>query len=197
LLGISSYKPKFQTTAESFINEHQSELLKLIGKKITRFWIMWETNDDIWMNDAPIILEIENKRYEFTAYQLDEFSLTINSFELSEKLDWYGMGNEMPLEWRENGKQELIRNLNKPILDIRILTYNFISEFVESGEKHETGNTLTGIEFVFKKDNKLDTENYFSVYNALDQNGIEKIEIKQGNQIGRISITGYNNAQKQ
>ena len=197
MLGISSYKPKFQTTAESFINEHQSELLKLIGKKITRFWIMWETNDDIWMNDAPIILEIENKRYEFTAYQLDEFSLTINSFELSEKLDWYGMGNEMPLEWRENGKQELIRNLNKPILDIRILTYNFISEFVESGEKHETGNTLTGIEFVFKKDNKLDTENYFSVYNALDQNGIEKIEIKQGNQIGRISITGYNNAQKQ
>lgn len=192
MLGIPSYKPKFHTTAESFIDEHKNVLLKLIGKKINRFWVMWETKDDIWMTDAPIVVDIENKRYEFTAYQLDEFSLTINSFELNEGLDWYGMGNEMPLEWRENGKPELIKNLNKPILDIRLLTFNFISEYVESGETHETGNMLTGIEFVFEKDNELDTENYFSIYNALDQNGIEKIEIKQDDQIKRISITGYN-----
>ena len=192
MLGISSYNPKFHTTAESFIEEHKNVLLELIGKKINRFWIMWKTKDDIWMTDAPIVVDIENKRYEFTAYKLDEFSLTINSFELNEKLDWYGMGNEMPLEWRENGKPELIKNLNKPILDIRLLTFNFVSESVESGEKYETGNMLTGIEFVFEKDDKLDTENYFSIYNALDQNGIEKIEIKQDDQIKRVSITGYN-----
>ena len=192
MLGISSYNPKFHTTAESFIKEHKNVLLKLIGKKINRFWVMWKTKDDIWMADAPVVVDIENKRYEFTAYQLDEFSLTINSFELNEELDWYGMGNEMPLEWRENGKPELIKNLNKTILDIRLLTFNFISEFVESGKKHETGNMLTGIEFVFEKDDELDTENYFSIYNALDQNGIETKKIKQGNQIGRISITGYN-----
>ena len=197
MLGISSYKPKFHTTSESFIKEHSKQLLNLIGKKINRFWLMWDEKENEWMADAPIILEIENQRYEFTVYQLDEFSLTINSFELDEKLDWYGMGKEMPLFWKENGNRELIKNLKKPIIDIRLLTFNFISEFVESGEKHETGNMLTGIEFVFEKENKLDTENYFSIYNALDQNGIEKIEIKQDDQIKRISITGYNNQYKQ
>lgn len=188
MLGIASYQPKFHSTAESFIQAHKNVLLNLFGKKIKRFWMMWETKDDRWIADAPIILNIDNDRYEFTAYQLDEFSLTINSFELQEKLDWYGMGDEMPLEWSENRKPAMIKNLNKPIVDIRLLTFNPKSEFVESGEKYENGDMLTGIEFVFEKDNELDAENYFSIYNALDQNDIENTAIKQDNLIRSVSV---------
>ena len=188
MLGISTYKPKFHTTAESFKNEFNKTLSKLIGKGIERFWMMWNTKEDEWLTDGPIILEIDGKRFEFTAHQLDEFSLTINSFELTEKLDWYGMGNEMPLIWKENGKPELIRNLNKPIVDINLLTFNFVSESVESGRKHETGDMLTGIEFVLEKENESDKKNFFTIFNNLDQNGMDNIEIQQEDQIKRIKI---------
>ena len=192
MLGISTYKPKFHTTAESFKSECKLTLSELIGKRIERFWIMWDTKENEWLTDGPIVLDIEEKRFEFTAYQLDEFSLTINSFELTDKLDWYGMGNEMPLIWKENGNSDLTKNLNKVIIGINILTYNFLSESVETGEKYETGDMLTGIEFVLEKESESDNENFFTIFNNLDQNGIEKTEINHENQIKRIKITGYN-----
>ena len=193
MLGISTYKPKFHTTAESFKSEFEQTLSELIGKRIDRFWIMWDTKENEWLTDGPIILKIDGKRFEFTAYQLDEFSLTINSFELTDELNWYGMGSEMPLMWKENGNSELIKNLNKVIIGINILTYNFLSESVETGEKYETGDMLTGIEFILEKESESDNENFFTIFNNLDQNGIEKTEINHENQIKRIKITGYNN----
>jgi len=193
MLGISTYNPKFYTKAEKFKSEFDKILSELIGKTIERFWIMWDTKNNEWLADGPIVIEINGKRFEFTAYQLDEFSLTINSFELTDKLDWYGMGKEMPLVWKENGKSELTKNLKKPIIGINILTYNFVSEFVESGKRHETGDMLTGIEFVLEKESESDNENFFSIFNNLDQNGIDKVEINYENQIKRIKITGYSN----
>ena len=193
MLGIPTYKPKFHNSAESFKIEFDKTLSELIGKNIDRFWLMWETKENEWQTDGPIILEIDGDRFEFTAYQLDEFSLTINSFELTEKLDWYGMGSEMPLIWKENGNSELTKNLGKPIVGINILTYNFVSKFAESGKKHETGDMLTGIEFILEKESESDNDNFFSIYNGLDQNALSTTEIQQENQIKRIKITGYNN----
>ena len=193
MLGITTYKPKFHNSAESFKIEFDKILSELIGKSIDRFWVMWETKENEWQTDGPVILEIDGKRFEFTAYQLDEFSLTINSFELTDELDWYGMGSEMPLIWKENGKTELTKNLGKPIIGINILTFNFVSEFVESGKKHETGDMLTGIEFILEKESESDNDNFFSIYNGLDQNALSTTEIQQENQIKRIKITGYNN----
>ena len=181
MLGIPTYKPKFHNKAESFKNEFEKTLSELIGKRIDRFWVMWDVNENEWLTDGPVVLEIGGIRFEFTVYQIAEFSLTINSFELSDKLDWYGSGNEMPLIWKENGKPELIKNLDKPIIGINILTYTMESEL------------LTGIEFVLEKESDSDNENFFSIYNGLDQNEIGKTEIQHENQIKRIKITGNNN----
>ena len=177
MLGIPTYKPNFHTKAKSFKKEFNKTLSELIGKKINRFWIMWDINENEWLADAPVILEINGIRFEFTVYQIAEFSLTINSFELSDKLDWYGSGDEMPLTWKENGKPELVKNLNKSIIGINILTYTKESEL------------LTGIEFVLEKESESDNENFFSIYNGLDQNEIGKTEIQYKNQIKRIKIT--------
>ena len=188
MLGIPNYKPNFHTTAKAFKLEFEEVLQQLIGKKIERFWLLWDIKENEWLKDGPVILEIDGSRFEFTVYQLEEFSLTINSFELTEKLDWYGSGAEMPLCWKENGKSELIKNLNKRIVAINLLTYSFVSELVESGKKHETGAMLTGIEFVLEKEKDSDTEHFFSIYNGLDQNEIANIEIQQKDQIKRIKI---------
>lgn len=118
MLGIPTYKPKLHNKAESFMNEFDKTLSKLIGKRIDRFWVMWDLYENEWLADGPVVLEIDGIRFEFTVYQIAEFSLTINSFELSDKLDWYGSGNETPLIWKENGKPDLIKNLDKPIIEI-------------------------------------------------------------------------------
>ncbi|UUC45135.1 hypothetical protein [Flavobacterium cerinum] len=197
MLGIPNYKPNFHTSAADFKNAFNATLFELIGKRIEKFWVMWNTKQNEWFNDGPIVLEIDGKRYEFTAFQLDEFSLTIDTFNLKDKLDWYGMGDDLPLIWKENGNSDLAKNLNKNIVGINILTFNFISEDLASGEEHETGAMLNGIEFVLEKESPSDIENFFSIFNALDQNGLDKVEIRQENQIQRIKITNGNNDLRQ
>ena len=200
MLGIPSYEPYFFDDVELFRRTFQETLQNLIGKSITRFWVMWDKKENEWYPDGPVILEIDDNRYEFTAYQLDEFSLTINTINLDEKLDWYGMAEELPLSWKVNGNDELLKNLDQPIKEVRILTYNFISEYIEDkhkpqnvGRKHETGYMLHGIEFDLKRKNLFDTENYFTIFNALDKNGLTNIDVQHNDQIRRIRITGYDN----
>ena len=190
MLGITSYKPKFHNNGDSFKNEFEKTLAKLIGKKIERYWLMWDLNQNEWLADGPVVIEINGQRFEFTAYQLDDFSLTINSFELSEKLDWYGSGDEMPLTWKENPKIELNKNLNKVVFEVNILTYDFYQN------NNESEYLLIGIEFVLEKESESDNENFFSIYNGLDQNELNNKELRIENQIKRIKITGYNNGSR-
>lgn len=187
MLGIPSYKPKFHRNGKSFKNEFEKTLTELIGKKIERYWLMWNLNENEWLADGPVVVEINGQRFEFTAYQLDDFSMTVNSFELSEKLDWYGSGDEMPLAWKENPKTELNKNLNKVVSEINILTYDFYQK------SNESEYILVGIEFVLEKESESDKENFFSIYNGLDQNELKNTELQIENQIKRIKITGYNN----
>jgi hypothetical protein len=109
--------------------------------------------------------------------------MTINSFELSEQLDWYESGNEMPLTWKEIPSIELNKNLNKTITEINILTYDFYQN------NNPTEYILVGIEFVLEKESESDQDNFFSIYNGLDQNELRHTELQIENQIKRIKIT--------
>jgi len=177
MYGIPNYKPNFHYEAESFFNEFNEALSILIGKKISRFWIMWDVNHNEWLKDGPVILEIDGDKFEFNNSGMSEFSLTINAIDLNIKLDWYGSGDEMPLIWKENGEPNLVKNLNKPITGINILLFTDVSKL------------LTGIEFILEKETELDTENFFSIFNGLDQNEMDKIAIQsKSNEIKRIKI---------
>lgn len=160
---------------------------------------MWDTNRNEWNTDGPIIFRISNKNYEFVSYKLDEFSITINTIDLSIKLDWYGMGDELPLVWKKNALTEINQHLGKRIKEVYILTYNFISTTIEDKAHpenakriYQTGNMLHGIEFVLPKSGLLDRKNYLSIFNGLDQIGVTTEYVEQGNQIKRIKITGAN-----
>ncbi|VXA91537.1 conserved hypothetical protein [Flavobacterium sp. 9AF] len=194
MLGIAKYEPNFFDDVNLFLITQKDKFEKLIGKSISRFWVMWDVKENEWYPDGPVILEIDGNNYEFCAYQLDDFSFTLNTIDLTEKLDWYGMGDELPLSWMENGKQDLKVSLNQPISAVNILTYNFKSKNIETGESHETGFMMHGIEFEIENESRTTT--YFSVFNALDQNGLSSERVEQDDQIKRIKITGYNNGYK-
>lgn len=179
MLGIPTYRPRFHTDGNEFVMENESILSNLIGKRITKYWLMWDVLQDEWLADGPVVLEIENNRYEFTAYQLAEFSMTVNSFSLSDKLDWYDSGDEMPLVWNENAKPEWNNILNQSVKGINVLSYDFLKE------NNEDDFSLLGIEFILEHQSK--GLNFFSIFNGLDQNEIMNIRI-DNSQVKRKQI---------
>lgn len=172
MLGIQKYKPIFSTTTSQFIEKHKKDLQHLIGKKVNCYYLQWETKEDRWNEDGPIILKIGKSQYEFTAFQLDEYSLTINQIDLSKELNWYGATDEIPLIWKKNAIDEMNILLNKRIEHIYLLAHSMTSGIIKNDEQKEFFKPLThsdffmvGIEF------KLDgIENHLQLSNGLDCN---------------------------
>ena len=188
MLGIPNYQPSFLDDPYRFLEIHKHQFEKVMGKSISRFWVMWEEKEDAWMQDGPVILEIGGDQFEFCAYQLDLFSLTLNSIDRKAGLDWYGSGEEMPLTWRENGIKEMVGSLHHPISGVNILTYQFIGKDEATGEKVATGHMLSGIELELAMPGGQ--TGYFSINNGLDQNELSAERREEEGQMGRVSMIG-------
>jgi len=174
MLGIKGYKPNFSTNAYEFIDKHRTDLQNLIGRKMNCYYLQWETKENTWNEDGPIILEIDKVQYEFTAFKLDEFSLTINEINLSKRLDWYGAENEMPLIWKKNPFEEINICLDKKIEEIYILEHSMTSGIEGDNEKKKFFKQLTNSEFfIVGIELKLEgIENCLQLSNGLDCNAI-------------------------
>ena len=114
MLGIENYALNYLHNCEEVLQFHKPIFKALIGKSIDAYFVQWELNRNEWNEDGPIIILIEGKQYEFTAYQLD-YSLTRDKIKRTDKLDWYGSGDEMPLKWKKNAFENINSILHKPI----------------------------------------------------------------------------------
>lgn len=202
MLGIPNYEPYFYNNTDTFIKVFGDQLLDTIGLTLDDYWLMWQTIENERYNDGPVILKIANRQYEFTAYQLDEFSITVDQIDLNEKLDWYGLGDDLPLTWKNQADVDMNKLIGRKIKDINIITFNFIGTIVEdkinpenTGKKSETGFMLHGIEFEFEKNGWLDNNNFLQIFNALDSNGLTTKESKYDSQIQKININKAMNRQ--
>lgn len=180
MLGIKGYKPNFSTTASQFIDKHREELQKLIGERIDSYYLQWETKENEWNKDGPVILKIGLNQYEFTAFKFDEFSLTINEIDLSEKLNWYGADDEMPLIWKKNPINELNTIFNRKIEEIYLLEHSMTADIENNDEKKTFFKQLTESEFfIVGIEFKLSgIKSHLQLSNGLDCNTI-KIETSQ------------------
>ena len=170
MLGVPNYQPHFFQEIEVFYQTSHAILKSLIGKTINRFWLMWDETESEWFSDAPVILDISGSRYEFCAFQLDQFSFTQNQIDITQQADWYGMKSDFPLSWRENCHAQMLSSLHRTIVEINILSYNF--SLGKHQADQEKNFILHGIEFVLEKKHVKDEENHFTIYNALDENGL-------------------------
>lgn len=147
MLGISKYKPIFFRDSILFLNSHKETLMNLIGENISEYYVQWDTSQDEWNEDGPIILIVNDNQYEFTAYQLDMFSLTINKIDLNQKLDWYGSGDEIPLIWKKDAFENLNHILGKEIQSIHLLEYSLTSNIKNDPDKKEFFNQISPLDF--------------------------------------------------
>lgn len=124
MLGISKYQVNLFDDALLFEEANKKALLETLGYGIDRYYVQWHTDRDEFNEDGLIVLIINDKQYEFTAFQLD-YSLTVDQIDLSKELDWYGAGAEMPLWWKMNAFENVNSILGKQIEGIYLLEYNF------------------------------------------------------------------------
>lgn len=170
MLGMDSYNPHFYSESSDIMTELGQELKKLIGKEILDIWVVYDINNNEWFKDCPIVLNVDGIKVELCAIKIDEFAITFNTIEMSEKLNWYDIDN-FNLEWRKEPINDLLLVKNKKICNIELIEYNLETEITYSkenpnqvGEKHSAW-ILNGIGFEL-------TDGYFSVFNSLDENEI-------------------------
>lgn len=170
MLGMDSYNPYFYSVSSDIINELGQELNKLIGKDIIDIWVVYDKKNNEWFKDCPIVLNVEGIKAELCAFKMEEFAITFNTIDMSEKLNWYDIDN-FDLEWRKEPINDLLFVKNKKICNIELIEYNLQTEITYSkdnpnqvGKKHSTW-ILNGIGFEL-------TDGYFSVFNGLDVNDI-------------------------
>ena len=147
MLGLKGYKPDFSGSSTQFLEKHSTELQHLIGKSIESYYLQWDEKEGKWNEDGPIVLIINAKQHEFTTFKMDEYSMTINQIDLSQKLDWYGLDDEMPLVWKSNPLASINTCLNKAIEEIHILEYSLIADLDRNDRKKEELRTLTAFDF--------------------------------------------------
>jgi hypothetical protein len=170
MLGIENYNPSFSSNTTDIIIELGQELKNLIGKKILDIWLVWETNEDEWFKDCPVVLNIEGMQLELCTTKIDELSITFNMIDMSKELNWYHI-DDFQLEWRKEPLSDLLTVINKKIINVELIEYNFQTEITFSkdslnsvGQRSSTW-VLNGIGFELE-------DGYFSVFNGLDENEI-------------------------
>jgi hypothetical protein len=183
--GIQKYKPNFFQEAGAFNKVHGNTLSALIGKSIDDYWLMWKTKEDEWLSDGPVILKINNRQFEFTVYQLSDFSLTIDQIDLDQQPDWYGAGDEIPLTWKSHSSSDIDKILGLPIREINLLTFRLVATGID-GNKHESDFMLTGIQFDF---NDRGQKRYLQIFNEVDQNGLSSKPYEEDYQRKKIGVT--------
>ncbi len=108
MFGIDSYNPTFYSNINDVISNVGNELKTLVGQNIQEVWIVWDNISHEWFQDCPVILKIGDKYMEFCATKLDELSITFNTINLSERLNWYNI-DSFDLEWKDSPLLDLQR----------------------------------------------------------------------------------------
>jgi hypothetical protein len=102
--GIQRYQPQWRNSRHAVTQAHGRGLHALIGRRLTRSWLVWNRNDDKWFADCPVLLDFEGEQVEINHQKFDDLSITWNSINPSEPIIWtYDDHTEdFPLRWRDD-----------------------------------------------------------------------------------------------
>ncbi len=153
--GIEGYQPDWLTGLSAISAAHDDRLQALVGRSLTRAWVVWDLDDDAWWADCPVLFDFEGEQVEINHQKFDELSLTWNSADPARPLDWPGTP-KFRLAWRDDVVPELTARHGETLRTVELSewTGNDMARGMVSVRFSLTGGTVT-------------------VHNALDENGFE------------------------
>ncbi|MEO3808067.1 hypothetical protein ABGB17_03600 [Sphaerisporangium sp. B11E5] len=152
--GISGYRPVWLDGRVAVTAAHGQRLAMLEGRRLTRALLMWDLDEDEWFSDGLILLDFEGEQVEIVHHKLDEISITRNTVDPAQPLDWAGQG--FRLAWREDVPGELAALRGQRLRGVELFEW--------TGEDMAQGTVALGFVFLNGR---------VAIYNALDENGIQ------------------------
>lgn len=55
--GIAGYEPCWLNGVDEVTGRHGARLRKLVGRRLTGSWVVWDAGDDSWFADCPVVLD--------------------------------------------------------------------------------------------------------------------------------------------
>ncbi|MGP3934557.1 hypothetical protein [Nonomuraea sp. KM88] len=152
--GISGYRPAWLRGRSVVATAHGERLAVLQGRRLTRALLVWDLDEDVWFSDGLVMLDFEGEQVEIVHQKFDEISISWNTVDPAQPLDWAGAG--FRLAWREGVPDELARLQGQRLQAVELLTW--------MGADMAQGMVAVGF---------LLPDGRVTIYNALDENGME------------------------
>lgn len=126
----------------------------LEGRRLTQTFVVWDLEDDAWFSDGLVLLAFEGEQVEIVHQKFDELSITWNTVDPSQPLDWGG--EAFRLAWRPDLPGDLAELRGQRLQDVELLEW--------TGEDMARGTVAVSFAF---------PDGRVTIYNALDENGME------------------------
>ncbi|MGI5171030.1 hypothetical protein ACQEU3_42435 [Spirillospora sp. CA-253888] len=151
--GIEGYRPRWQNGRSAVVASHGRRLRSLIGRPLTRAWLVWDVHDNEWFSDCPVLLDFTGEQVEINHQKFDDLSITWNTADPRRPVLW--PGSDFDLQWRHDAHPELHALQDQVLQDVELLEW--------------VGNDMAGgmiaVSFRFLR-------NQLTIANALDENGL-------------------------
>ncbi|MBD2089940.1 hypothetical protein H6F67_08745 [Microcoleus sp. FACHB-1515] len=159
--GIENYQPRWTNSASKL-----ADLLAatpIVGLQAKSVWVLWDSKQNQWFNDAPVVVCTSSNQLEFCAKTLNSFSFSVNSIDLTSPVYWCG-SEELgfaPLQWIQEAYFQTQRLKGKQIAAIRIVE-ECLDKNIQIGLGYEQW-AIAGVELRFESDR-------LQILNGLDCN---------------------------
>lgn len=156
-LGIPGYRPADLRGVGDLVAAHGARLSALVGRPLTRGWLLWDLHEDTWFADAPVLLELDGVQLEIQHSKFDDLSLTWSTVDPRAAVAFPDMGPdvEFDLVWRDDAVKDLSRLHGQHVLAVDLVEWRGA----------DMANGMVAVSLTFE-DGRLTVEN------ALDENGL-------------------------
>ncbi|MDT5024063.1 MAG: hypothetical protein QOE61_489 [Micromonosporaceae bacterium] len=158
--GIGGYQPRWLSGVNEVTNHHGRQLRGLVGRRLTRTWVVWDADGDEWFADCPVALDFAGERLEIGHQKLDDLSITWNSVDVNQMPAW-PMSDGFRLVWRDDVPAALADRCGQRLEAVELLEW--------AGDDLAGGSVAVGLRFA---------GGWLTLYNALDENGLAFGELK-------------------
>ncbi|MHA4950711.1 hypothetical protein ACX27O_25625 [Micromonospora sp. SD19] len=157
--GIPGYQPDWRHGIADVTSRDAQRLRGLVGRRLTSTWVVWDDDDDSWFADCPVVLDFDEERLEINHQKFDDLSITWCAIDVTRAPIW-PTSDGFRLRWRDDAPAPLAARRGQRLEAVELLEY--------TGGDLADGTVALGLRFA---------DGWLTIYNALDENGIEVGEL--------------------
>ncbi|GAB4587048.1 hypothetical protein [Nocardia sp. IFM 10818] len=162
--GIHGYQPRWLNGRAAIESTHGQRLNRLVGRPLSKSWLVWDRSEDEWFADCPVVLDFDGEQVEITHQKFDELSITWNSIDPHRQRSWSDPEDNdaqihaFHLSWRSDAVPALTALEGQRLLAVDLLEW--------TSQQADFAAGMIAVSFAF-------ADNRMTISNGLDENSLE------------------------